>query len=145
MLRLVPVLLLGFVLGTIATTPETRDLSCNEWCSSNFPALAARKACVNRAKAGKGACFDCGPKASPGKTLCGTKCVDTAKDKTNCGTCRSVCRKDQSCIQGSCGCPSGMADCNGVCKNFSKDAKNCGFCGQSVRQAPAYPYDVFSC
>lgn len=106
MLRLVQVLLFGFALGKsfygahlavtdwtgITVASKAADVTCDQWCSSNFPASAARRACIKNAKAAKGLCFTCGPKASStlGKTLCGTACVDTKKDKNNCGACRKV-------------------------------------------------------
>ncbi len=45
----------------------------------------------------------------PGRTLCGSDCVDLASDATHCGTCNTACRPGLSCVLGTCGglLPSG--------------------------------------
>ncbi|KAI8654243.1 hypothetical protein NCS56_01381000 [Fusarium sp. Ph1] len=127
MLRLVLDLLFSFAIGPTLGATRTPNWICDRWCSSNFPVSSARSACIRDAKAGKGVCFNCGPKASTrGKTLCGNSCVDTKKDKNNCGACRNV---YQSCDQGSCICSAGLTLCGDACKNLLTDKKNCGSCG----------------
>ncbi|EEU35630.1 uncharacterized protein NECHADRAFT_86839 [Fusarium vanettenii 77-13-4] len=51
------------------------------------------------------------------------------KDKNNCGACRNVCKKYQSCDQGSCVCSAGLTTCGDACKNLLTDKKNYGSCG----------------
>ena len=38
-----------------------------------------------------------------GQTQCGSACVDTSSDRTNCGSCGTVCLSNQSCKSGVCG------------------------------------------
>ncbi|RTE85279.1 hypothetical protein BHE90_000013 [Fusarium euwallaceae] len=130
MLRLILVLLLNFAISpTLGVTTRSPTLICDQWCSSKFPASAARRACIRDAKNWKGVCYTCGPKAgTTTKTLCGNSCVDLKKDRNNCGACRNVCSGGMICSAGTCVCPAGMTSCNGVCKNLSKDKNNCGYC-----------------
>jgi hypothetical protein len=74
-----------------------------------------------------------------GGTCCGSTCVDTNNDPTNCGGCHIGCSDGEVCQGGHCGCaPSGIACgmgqscCNAVgCKSLASDANNCGACGVS--------------
>ncbi|RSM15090.1 hypothetical protein CDV31_005171 [Fusarium ambrosium] len=131
MLRLILVLLFSFAIGpALGVTTRSPTLICDQWCSSKFPASAARRACIRDAKNWKGVCYTCGPKAgTTTKTLCGNSCVDLKKDRNNCGACRNVCKKYQSCDQGSCVCLAGLTLCGDSCRNLLTDKNNCGSCG----------------
>jgi len=61
-------------------------------------------------------------------TLCGTSCVDTSTDPTNCGTCGKTCNWWMACNNGTCGCPGGYTSCNQSCVDLTSDANNCGGC-----------------
>ncbi|AKV00197.1 Tryptophan synthase alpha chain [Labilithrix luteola] len=54
--------------------------------------------------------------------------TDIAGDAENCGACGNVCPAGQRCINGKCGCASGMLDC-GRCVNPRFDDSHCGACG----------------
>src|SRR5262249_26472976 len=69
---------------------------------------------------GAGFCFD---------TCCSGKCVKTASDAANCGTCRTLCSGGQTCSSGACSCPAGTTLCSGTCVNVSSSSTNCGACG----------------
>jgi glucosylceramidase len=74
---------------------------------------------------GSGAAGTTGSSCVGGQTACGSECVNTATDPTNCGACGIPCSSGQSCQSGSCQCQSGML-CNGGC--VSSDATHCGDC-----------------
>jgi hypothetical protein len=52
------------------------------------------------------------PGCPEGTTACGGACVNTRTDPTNCGTCGTHCRVNESCIDGVCACSSSNA---GIC------------------------------
>ncbi len=60
---------------------------------------------------------------------CNGVCVDTTGSQTNCGTCGTTCRADQTCWLSACKCATGSADCSGVCKDVTSSTLNCGACG----------------
>ena len=61
-----------------------------------------------------------------GQTTCGTACVNTATDPTNCGACGIPCSTGQICQNSQCQCQAGLLDCNGAC--VASDASHCGSC-----------------
>jgi glucosylceramidase len=61
-----------------------------------------------------------------GQTACGTACVDTSSDSSNCGGCGTSCSGGQSCQASQCKCPAGLLDCGGSC--VASDATHCGSC-----------------
>ncbi len=65
-----------------------------------------------------------------GLRLCGTACVDIARDKTNCGRCGNVCSNDRMCKNKNCvACAAPDSKlCNGVCVDIRHDRHNCGDC-----------------
>ncbi|MBK8692904.1 MAG: hypothetical protein IPN17_11565 [Deltaproteobacteria bacterium] len=71
------------------------------------------------------------PTCTAGQSFCGTGCVDTNTDNTNCGTCGTVCAAGQSCQVGLCrrSCSAGQSLCGDVCSTLDSDPANCGSCG----------------
>lgn len=70
------------------------------------------------------------------ETWCGTSCVDTSNDDTNCGTCDNRCDigGDQFCAAGECVCPDGLSDCDGDCVNLQVEEFHCGACGNDCSE-----------
>ncbi len=68
-----------------------------------------------------------GPTCNSGQMLCGSACVDTNGDSSNCGVCGNACSGGQTCQSGVCKCASGQLSCGGSC--VASDATNCGSCG----------------
>ena len=64
-----------------------------------------------------------------GQSVCGTSCVDTQSDDTNCGACGATCPMGQRCAMGVCGCSMGQTACGGSCVDTQSDERNCGACG----------------
>jgi alpha-tubulin suppressor-like RCC1 family protein len=69
-------------------------------------------------------------------TLCGSSCVDTTSDASNCGACTQVCSTQVQHAQAVCTsstctftCNSGYIPCNGACVAKQTDNNNCGGCG----------------
>ncbi|MCC6999360.1 MAG: hypothetical protein IT370_32405 [Deltaproteobacteria bacterium] len=72
-------------------------------------------------------------------------CVDTARDKNNCGMCGEKCEATvaDTCTQSQCVCAlgpkcTGSKSCCGTgsnpgCKDLSADAFNCGMCGKACK------------
>ena len=56
-----------------------------------------------------------------GQSLCNDTCVFVASDPANCGACGTSCPGSLACINGSCGCPAGLADCADVCVDEDDD------------------------
>ncbi len=73
-----------------------------------------------------------------GLSRCGSACVDTSNNKTNCGSCGTVCAGAQVCVNSICRAPPpvcdvGKGDCdfnsaNGCEATLSSDVLNCGQC-----------------
>lgn len=82
---------------------------------------------------------DCGgdestssPSCAAGTTSCNGSCVDTNRDRANCGACGAACSPGQICDgAGQCadGCSGGLTECTGVCVDTNTDSANCGSCG----------------
>lgn len=66
----------------------------------------------------------------PSNASCGMACVDLNSSPAHCGACGNACAIGGSCASGSCGCPSGQADCNGTCRELNT-VSNCGTCGNT--------------
>jgi hypothetical protein len=66
-------------------------------------------------------------------TKCGTECVDTRVDPSNCGSCGTVCAAGKICTSGSCkdNCPATQKACGGKCVDTTNDPQNCGACGMN--------------
>jgi len=62
-------------------------------------------------------------------TVCGSLCVDTTMDDSNCGQCGHACSGGSSCSNSTCQCSGGMTLCSGVCVDTMTDNSNCGSCG----------------
>ena len=88
--------------------------------------------------------YVCG--CTDGKTLCGSRCVDLASDRGNCGGCGKRCSAASTCVAGSCyvaptptstpiptstptpPCPAGEKWCGSACVELGTDT-NCTDCG----------------
>jgi hypothetical protein len=79
-----------------------------------------------------------------GLKLCGSSCVDLARDQNNCGACGNVCPPGRPCGDGvignqiQCGCPGRLLLCpneNGppTCVDPWSDPHNCGTCGMQCK------------
>jgi hypothetical protein len=77
-----------------------------------------------------------------GQTLCGSSCVNTSTDPSNCSRCGNVCAGShavEGCISSQCAvtaCLTGFRDCDGVASNgcetsINTDVNNCGSCGHA--------------
>ncbi len=84
----------------------------------------------------------CVPTCTTGLTTCGSACVNTATDATNCGacgtTCRDVANASAACRAAACTftCDADFRDCNsssgdGCEVNVTTSTTNCGGCGQA--------------
>jgi hypothetical protein len=71
------------------------------------------------------------PSCPSGQSFCGTSCVDTNVDNTNCGTCGVACAAGQACQVGVCrlSCAAGQSLCGAACATLDSDPANCGTCG----------------
>lgn len=58
---------------------------------------------------------------SPGSTCCGSLCVDTDTDVSNCGKCGKVCKFTESC-------------CERKCVDLVFDKRNCGKCSNRCKK-----------
>lgn len=70
-----------------------------------------------------------------GQTRCGTTCVDTTKDLSNCGACGAKCKATQYCSTGKCSdaCTSPSKLCGQFCVDTTTDHDNCGACGKGCQ------------
>ncbi|HSQ63739.1 MAG TPA: hypothetical protein VLM85_11020 [Polyangiaceae bacterium] len=62
-------------------------------------------------------------------TVCGSLCVDTTIDDSNCGSCGHACSGGSTCSNSTCQCSGGMTLCSAVCVDTMTDNSNCGGCG----------------
>ena len=100
-------------------------------------------ACSAGAYCTAGACAPCGAAGQvccPGQTMCGSVCVDTNTDVSNCGACGMVCNtsgtSSVSCSGGRCNpmCATGFGNCDGSAANgcetslIMTDIYHCGAC-----------------
>lgn len=71
-----------------------------------------------------------------GQTSCKGVCVDTKKDRANCGTCGKSCSPGNVCSDGQCqlSCQVGLVECEGTCVSTSQDREHCGECGNACAQ-----------
>jgi hypothetical protein len=76
------------------------------------------------------------------QTLCGSVCVDLARDATRCGACDHACpavaNSKAACNQGVCAimCNAGLTDCAGKCVDTMSDVANCNGCGLACASSP---------
>src|SRR5450631_1616639 len=72
-----------------------------------------------------------GPTCNSGQTLCGSACVDTNSDSSNCGVCGNACTGGQTCQSSQCKCASVQLSCGGSC--VASDATHCGNCSTTCQ------------
>ena len=111
------------------------DLSLATQCGACGAACPMdRPLCAPNATGSGYACAAACPPGAP--TACGSSCVDTNTDPSNCSTCGRACTNFlphavPTCQGGLCGhgCMPGYELCNGACVDFANGAQNCGGCG----------------
>lgn len=100
----------GVCVRTTPATCGTGELKCGKGCC---PAIPNGNPTCRKAT--------CGIACAGGYTPCGTGCVDTGSDDTNCGQCGNGCGAGQTCSGGSC-----IQTC---AADLQTDVNNCGACG----------------
>jgi len=74
--------------------------------------------------------------------------ANLTNDANNCGVCGNQCAAGTPCIDGKCGCPTGLLFCNGECVDPQWDDYNCGACGNAC-EVPAdaceQPHVAYGC
>lgn len=62
-----------------------------------------------------------------------SSCVDTSRDRNNCGSCGHVCAPTLECNAGACtaSCVGSWQVCNGVCVDTHFESAHCGACGNA--------------
>lgn len=76
--------------------------------------------------------------------------VNVVDDAKNCGSCGNVCAPGSSCIDGKCGCPTGLIECDGMCVDPKNDDNNCNGCGNRCEDpadacAPPPAHSYYGC
>ena len=117
--------------------------ACNNSCSSSAPANATAASCTD------GVCqYVCLPtqqNCGDDTTANSIMCVSTSSmqyDNYHCGNCDTVCRSDESCVEGKCvinTCAGGMTLCGlNNCRDTKESLTDCGACNNSCfASAPA--------
>jgi hypothetical protein len=110
------------------------ELSCGKPTTVKYVTVASSQV-ASLEKRGDGVCA---PGASsccivPGSADAGagepSVCTNFETDSNNCGACGAVCPAAQSCVAGTCACPTGESLCGSACVTESSDTNNCGACG----------------
>ena len=78
---------------------------------------------------------DAGSACGKGTTDCKGACVNTTKDRDNCGACGTACKAGEVCSAGKCAlsCQKGLTVCSGTCVNALTDRDNCGACATKCK------------
>src|SRR5687768_15234357 len=71
---------------------------------------------------------DTGPMCTLEEMLCGSECVLTNQDESNCGGCGLRCPPDVGCVGGFCACLAPMTACGDACVDTVTDPAHCGAC-----------------
>jgi hypothetical protein len=105
---------------------------CENLCESdiNSPTGCSKTCTLADCSERQRSCTGCSNACSGGK-FCRGKCTDLTKDRNNCGACGNVCPTGVSCLNGSCGCPTGQVRCANGCTNLNTSSGNCGACGNA--------------
>jgi hypothetical protein len=74
-----------------------------------------------------------GPSCPSGAANCNGTCLQTDRDRLNCGTCGTVCGDGEICIEGLCSfiCPAPSVVCDEACVDLLTDPAHCGACQQA--------------
>jgi hypothetical protein len=136
----------------------------DDGCETDLTRQQTCGSCTNACVAPLGLCSTTGGTptcssscASPTPNLCGSKCVDTKTDPTNCGSCGHDCTAlahlkpgaavtcngsggcvvpQAACAAGYANCSSGSVDIDG-CETATNTNSNCGGCGIACTQPNA--------
>jgi hypothetical protein len=65
-------------------------------------------------------------------TRCGGTCVNLDEDDAHCGECNRACNGDLTCLNGECGCDSGMR-CGNDCVELDESHAHCGQCDRTFQ------------
>jgi len=69
-----------------------------------------------------------------GQLRCGSTCVSTDTDRSNCGVCGRTCAPGQTCTAGTCTgpitCLTGQTRCGESCSDLRSDPLHCGMCNR---------------
>jgi hypothetical protein len=70
------------------------------------------------------------PACPPGRTRCGTDCVDVTSNPVHCGGCDLACPEGLVCNEGGCasGCSGLLTLCGAACVDTATSAEHCGSC-----------------
>ncbi len=115
----------GFRCGTNLSNDNANCGACGNTCA-DMPFFGLQSRCV--AGVCRYECIDAELRDCNGLIDDGCE-VNIKGDPANCGTCGNTCAPGQHCINGLCGCPTGLTDCDGVCVDLLNDKGNCSACG----------------
>jgi hypothetical protein len=108
--------------GACTSLNNNRDHcgACDNKCTGQFVCNGktcgcpgGRKECPNKPRTCVGNLNDC---CAGSQIWCGgslNRCIDADNDKNHCGGCNTVCKRDEVCRGGGCGCPDGTRSCGG--------------------------------
>jgi len=138
--------------GTTVTRCAAPNMMCGTTCVntqvSNANCGMCGRACTAGMTCRAGMCAaamssgDAGATCPAMTTRCGTRCVSTATDASNCGRCGNRCPAGQACRAGACAAPPAMcamgemmcgAGMAARCADTQFDDGNCGMCGNACR------------
>jgi hypothetical protein len=130
--------------GTICQAGEcVEDPACSGICGGRCVNLSEDP--VNCGSCAH-SCFNpcCGPPGTPpsplactngtcekacAAELCLGQCIDTTKDRFNCGGCGISCQSAEQCVDGACQCL--VETCAGQCVDTASNLQHCGGCGKA--------------
>ena len=160
----------------IEASPAARRLCIATECPVGYATCGTGHKCTTDTDTDTFNCGECGhecpyfpslgvsPRCSAGK--CKYECADTdhidcnglvedgcevsrRSDPNNCGSCGHVCPAGVACLDGTCGCPTGLTQCDGFCADLQHDIYNCKTCGNVCPElpdgGPPPPHMLYTC